>query len=128
MASNLESDGETFRAVADYTYDWESWHAPDGHVIWTNPAVERTTGRSIPECLAMHDYPLPLIIPEDRGRMAKELESARSGTTGENIEFRCRHTSGETRWMSMSWQPIRDAAGQSLGFRTSIRDITDLQK
>jgi signal transduction histidine kinase len=30
--------------------------------------------------------------------------------------------------MSMSWQPIRDAAGTSLGFRTSVRDITDLQK
>lgn len=128
MPTNLESDGERFRAVADYTYDWESWHAPDGRVIWTNPAVERATGHPIAECLAMRDYPLPLIVPEDRERMARKLELARNGTSGENVEFRCLHTSGETRWMSMSWQPIRDSAGQSLGFRTSVRDITDLQK
>jgi signal transduction histidine kinase len=69
-----------------------------------------------------------MIIPDDRGRMARELESARNGTSGENVEFRCLHTSGETRWMSMSWQPIRDPAGKPLGFRTSVRDITDLQK
>ena len=128
MPTNLENEAERFRAVADYTYDWESWHAPDGRVIWTNPAVERTTGHSIAECLAMEGYPLPMVVPEDRGRMAKELNSAQNGTSGENVEFRCLHTSGVTRWLSMSWQPIRDPAGESLGFRTSVRDITDLQK
>jgi two-component system, sporulation sensor kinase C len=128
MPRNLQSDAETFRAVADYTYDWESWHAPDGQVLWTNPAVERTTGHSIAECLAMKGYPLPMIVSEDRGRIAKELESARNGTSGENIVFRCLHTSGETRWMSMSWQPIRNPIGESLGFRTSVRDITEIQK
>jgi signal transduction histidine kinase len=76
----------------------------------------------------MKGYPLPMVVSEDRGRMAKELESARNGTSGENVEFRCLHTSGETRWMSISWQPIRNPAGESLGFRTSVRDITDIQK
>jgi len=128
MSGNQRSAAEEFRAVADYTYDWESWHAPDGRLLWTNPAVERTTGHSIAECMAMEDYPLPMVIPKDRPRIARDLESARKGTSGENIEFRCRHTSGETRWMSMSWQPIRDRAGEPLGFRTSVRDITDLQR
>jgi two-component system sporulation sensor kinase C len=128
MLRNTQGDAEIFRAVADYTYDWESWHAPDGRVLWTNSAVERVTGHSTAECLAMEGYPLPMIVSEDRGRMAKALESARNGTSGENVEFRCLHTSGETRWMSMSWQPIRNPAGESLGFRTSVRDITEIQK
>lgn len=51
-----------FRVVANYTYDWESWHDPQG------------------------------------------------------------------RWMAVSWQPMYDGAGKHLGFRTSVRDITDRQK
>ena len=26
-----------FRAVADCTYDWESWHGTDGGLVWVNP-------------------------------------------------------------------------------------------
>lgn len=117
-----------FRAVADYTYDWESLHAADGRLLWVNPAVERITGYTIAECFAMDDYPLPLIHPDDRETIVQVLESARKRTTGENFEFRCLHKSGETRWMSMAWQPIRDSQGVSLGFRTSVRDVTELQK
>jgi PAS domain S-box-containing protein len=128
MPRNAHSDADQFRAVADYTYDWESWHSADGRLVWVNPAVERTTGYSIAECLAMESYPLPIVVPEDRERMARVMESARKGATGENVEFLCRHTSGETRWMSMSWQPIDDSDGASLGFRTSVRDVTEVQK
>src|SRR5690606_29842322 len=44
-------DERWFRAVADYTTDWESWHAADGRLVWVNPAVERLTGYSVAECL-----------------------------------------------------------------------------
>ena len=47
----ISLDDRWFRAVADYTYDWESWHGPDGELIWVNPAVERITGYSVAECI-----------------------------------------------------------------------------
>jgi PAS domain-containing protein len=51
VSSQMNSvDDRWFRAVADYTYDWESWHAPDGRLVWVNPAVERITGYSVAEC------------------------------------------------------------------------------
>jgi PAS domain-containing protein len=75
-----------FRAVADYTNDWESWHAPDGRLIWVNPAVERLTGYSVDECLKMADYPRSLIDPADRKRIAEVLENALGRTSGEHIE------------------------------------------
>jgi PAS domain S-box-containing protein len=117
-----------FRAVADYTTDWESWHAPDGKLIWVNRAVERLTGYPVDECLRMRDYPLPLVAPEDRERIAKELKAALNRTQGEQIEFRSVHRSGEIRWMSLSWQPMYEEHGKYLGLRTSIRDMTDRRK
>lgn len=128
MQSDPDLNVDQFRSVADYTYDWESWHASDGHLLWVNPAVERITGYSIEECLRMENYPLPMVAPEDRDRLQRVYESARRRTTGENIEFRSLHKDGESRWMSLAWQPMQDLNGASSGFRTSVRDITEVQK
>ena len=57
----VAADDRWFRAVADYTYDWESWHGPDGRPIWVSLAVERITGYSVADCLAMEEYPLAMI-------------------------------------------------------------------
>jgi PAS domain S-box-containing protein len=117
-----------FRAVADYTNDWESWHSPDGRLIWVNQAAERLTGYPADECIKMRDYPLPLVHAEDRERIAHVLENALNRTTGEQFEFRSVHKNGETRWMSLSWQPMYAEQGMYLGLRTSIRDVTDRHK
>jgi two-component system sporulation sensor kinase C len=127
-STRIALDDRWFRAVADYTYDWESWHSPEGQLLWVNQAVARTTGHSVDECLGMKDYPLPMVVPEDRERIADVLASAQDRTTGENVEFGCLHQGGETRWMSLSWQPMYDAQGEYLGFRTSVRDVTDRRK
>lgn len=118
------SDG-CFRAVANCTYDWESWHAPDGRLIWVNSAVERATGYSPAGCLAMDDYPLRMIAADDRERIAEMLEDAKAGGSCNDLEFQSVHRNGEKRWMAVSWQPMYNDAGEHLGFRTSIRDITE---
>jgi PAS domain-containing protein len=41
-----------FHAIADFTYDWESWIDPQGRPRWVNPAVERITGYAPEDCLA----------------------------------------------------------------------------
>lgn len=117
-----------FRAVADYTYDWESWHGPDGQLIWVNPAVERLTGYTVDECFAMPDYPLPLVAVEDRERIAQSLTKALERTSGDSVEFRCLCQDGQPRWMSLSWQPMYEEQGKYLGYRTSIRDVTERHK
>ena len=118
-------DERWFRAVADYTNDWESWHAQDGRLLWVNPVVERITGYSVAECLAMNDYPRAMVAHEDRDRVAEILIAARGRTTGENADFRSLHRNGEMRWMSLSWQPMYDDRGGYLGIRTSVRDVTE---
>ena len=115
---------ECFRAIADYTYDWEVWVGPTGRVLWTNPAAERLTGYTIKEITAMSDYPNPLIHKEDRDRMGRAFRAAMKGGTGNDVQFRIERKDGGIIWAAMSWQPIYDDKGNSLGHRESIRDIT----
>ncbi len=117
-----------FRAVADCTYDWESWHGTDGRLIWVNPAVERLTGYSVAECHAMDDYPLAMVLPEDRGAIAAILAAAREGSSGNDAEFRIQHRDGSMKWAAISWQPMSMPQEGQLGFRTSVRDTTERRR
>jgi PAS domain S-box-containing protein len=117
--------GEVFRAIADCTYDWESWLSPEGQLLWVNGAVERMTGYLPEECLRMEDYPLSLVADRDRDRIAGILRDGRSGGSGNDVEFRIVHRNGSQRWMAVSWQPMYDHSRRNLGFRASVRDITE---
>lgn len=115
---------QCFRAIADYTYGWEVWVGPTSRVLWTNPAVKRVTGYSIKELTAMSDYPTSIVYEEDRERIGRAFRSALKGSTGNDVQFRIERKDGKIIWAAMSWQPIYDDKGNSLGHRESIRDIT----
>ena len=115
---------EHFRAVADYTYDLELWVGCDGRLRWVNPAAERLTGYGVAECLAMPGYPLPLVHADDRPAVAEVFAAALRGSSGNDVPFRLVCKDGRERWVAVSWQPIGSAAGEALGYRASIRDIS----
>lgn len=116
-----------FRYVADYTYDWESWHDPLGKLVWVNRSVERLTGYSVDQCWQMADYPLPMVVAEDRPRIVQMLNDAIDKQSYNDLEFQITTRDGQTRSMAVSWQPMFDCNGVHLGFRTSVRDTTDRQ-
>jgi len=115
---------QCFRAIANYTYDWEVWVGPTGRVLWTNPAVARVTGYTVKEMTAMPNYPEPIVHEHDRERILRAFRSALKGGAGNDVQFRILSRDGSTRWVEMSWQPIYDESSHSLGHRESIRDIT----
>lgn len=119
---------QCFRAIADYTYDWEVWVGPTGRVLWTNPAVERVTGYSVKELIAMRDYPWPLLHEADRDRIMRAFQRAVSGGHGNDVCFRIRRKDAQVVWVEMSWQPIYDTVENPLGHRQSIRDVTARHK
>lgn len=116
-----------FRYVANSTYDWESWHDPHGKLVWVNDAVERMTGYDVADCQTMADYPLPIVAERDRPKVKQMLADAIAGKSFNDLEFRITTKAGLRRWMAVSWQPMHDADDKHLGFRTSVRDITDRQ-
>jgi len=121
----LIDNEEKFEAIANYTVNWESWFGPDGKYLWVNPAVEKFTGYSAPEILAMPDFISTIIAEEDRAIFEDRMNEAIGGSQGENFEFQYLHKNGTKRWLSASWQPIFDSKGNFLGARSSGQDITD---
>jgi PAS domain S-box-containing protein len=114
---------QIFRAIANYAYDWEIWVGPNGRVLWMNPAATRISGYSVEELTAMRDFPGPLVYEPDRERILRAFEAAVKGGTGTE-QFRMKHKDGRTLWVEVTWQPIYDEKGNSLGHRESIRDVT----
>ncbi|MBD3331566.1 PAS domain S-box protein, partial [candidate division GN15 bacterium] len=71
MERELKERECRFRAIANYTFDWEDWLDPRGNLLYVNPAVERITGYTVPECHAMPEYPLPIVHEQDRPVVAE---------------------------------------------------------
>ncbi|MEI6314858.1 MAG: PAS domain S-box protein, partial [Syntrophus sp. (in: bacteria)] len=124
----LRKSEKRFRAISDYTYNWENWLGTDGKLIWVNNAVLPFTGYSIDECFAMTDFPLPLVDEGDHEKFRQYFSLALQGSRYENIEFRIRCKDGSVKWAMLSWQPIYDSDGVSMGHRSSVRDITDRKR
>jgi PAS domain S-box-containing protein len=122
---HVQQSEQHFRVIANHGRNWEDWIGPDGKLVWVSPAIERISGYRLEECLGMPDYPMPLVLEEDRLVVQRHLQPALAGATppGE-IEFRIRGKHGETRWGLGGWQAIHDGAGTHLGCRGSIHDIT----
>jgi len=119
----LRESHERFHAIADYSYDWESWVGPDGKAVWTNPSVFRLTGYTLEEYMGMADAPYFLFNENDRARIAKIRQAALQGESADNIEVQIYCKDGGTKWVEASYQPIYGSNGANLGFRISVRDI-----
>jgi len=123
--AELQDGNARLHAIADYTYGWENWFAPDGKLLWVNPSVERLTGYTPAECQAMADFPFTVISAEDVARARAEFQVAARGGTGSNFEFRVRRKDGSEFWAAAAWQPIYGARREFLGHRSSIWDVSE---
>lgn len=119
--SALRESEKKFRAIADFTQDWESWLGLDGRPLWVSPSVVRISGYEPGEVVAMPEYPYPLVHPEFRDA----LRDALATPFGNHLEFRLLHKDGSMRWAAASWSHIADSVGNPLGLRLSVRDITE---
>jgi len=127
----LQVREETFRTVADYTYDWELWEGPGGALLYSSPSCERITGFSPTSFTSDPGLLERLLHPEDRAnwqahqaRVHADKEAA-ALMSGEEFEFRLLRQDGAVCWIGHICHPIHDAAGVFRGHRISNRDITE---
>lgn len=124
----LRSSEEKFKAIANYAASWECWFDLDGRLLWMNSYCIALTGYAPEEYIAAPDFIRMAIAEEDRTKTSEKMQEAIAGGSGDNLEVRALRKNGSKFWASVSWRPILDSNGRSLGFRTSAQDITERKK
>ncbi len=122
--ADLREAETKYRTVADFTYEWETWTDDAGHWLYCSPSCERVTGYRAEEFLARPELYLEITHAEDRAGLLEHLHEGERNDV-RDLELRIHHRNGELRWIEHLCQPVRDAAGNSLGRRVSNRDITE---
>ena len=120
----LRTSEEKFRTMADFTYDWEYWVAPDGSYNYISPSCERVTGHSADDFMRDPDLLGKITHPDDRELVIDHIREELSGTKVRSLFFRILTTSGGQRWIAHICQPVFSSDGRHLGRRISNRDIT----
>ena len=126
----LRASEERYRTVADYTYDWEYWQAPNGHIRYMSPACQRMTGYGIDEFVAAPRLLTEIVLNEDRHLLdqhAAIVTAEPLPNTPHQAEFRIRRRDGEIRWIAHTCQAIYTPDGENLGLRANNRDVTDVK-
>lgn len=121
---DLRRSEERFRTLADSTYDWETWRAPDGKYLYVSPSCERITGYGREEFIADPSLVSRIVHPDDQAVAAKHfLEDFRTQELA-HIDFRIVTKTGEERFISHYCQGVFTKDGEFLGHRESNRDIS----
>ena len=88
-----------------------------------NPAFERLTGYPV-EDLREQEF-LQYIHHDDRPAILAEWDRLAQGGALRDQEYRVITRTGQTRWCSSSWEPMRDEAGRQIGYLGTEFDITE---
>jgi PAS domain S-box-containing protein len=129
MEKELKESEERFRALADFTYDWEYWLTPGGDYVYVSPSCERITGYSSDEFQRTPELLERIVHADDHEVVTKHLrEEPIEGSVVYPIEFRIITRNGEDRWLEHVCQPVYSSDGNYVGRRGSNRDITERKR
>jgi PAS domain S-box-containing protein len=95
----------------------------DRRLKFVNPAFERLTGYPDDE-LRDQEF-LQYIHPEDRPAIIAEWERLSQGHALRDQEYRVVTRTGQVRWCSSTWEPMRDENGRQIGYLGTEFDITE---
>ena len=124
----LQESEAKYRIVADNTYDWEFWQAPDGKVLYSSPSCQRITGHEAKEFLADAGLFRRIIHSEDQARYDRHLAESHQRQAPSGMEYRVIFPDGTVRWIDHVCQAVFDHAGNWLGRRGSNRDSTERKR
>jgi diguanylate cyclase (GGDEF)-like protein/PAS domain S-box-containing protein len=121
----IRQSEERFRTVANFTYNWESWIAPDRNFLYVSPSCQRITGYKPEEFIRNPQLLIAIVHPEDREMILEYLQKHFQQNQPYFVDFRIITRTGETRWLAHQCQSVYSNDGQWLGRRVSSRDISE---
>jgi PAS domain S-box-containing protein len=126
----LRKSEERYRIVADFTYDWEYWLAPDGTFLYVSPSCKRITGYDPQDFMNDSSMFEKILHPDDRERVRRHLKDALGHETWppQFFDFRIMDRQGEIHWIRHESVAVQGRDGAFLGRRASNHDITDRKR
>jgi PAS domain S-box-containing protein len=123
----LNASEEKYRTVADFTYDWEAWRAPDGTYLYVSPSCERISGHMAAEFIADPNLIVEITHPDDKAAVIAHFHESGNGSRKQDLslDFRIITAKGEIRWINHCCTAVFGESGLWLGRRESNRDITE---
>jgi PAS domain S-box-containing protein len=122
----LRETEQTYRTVADFTYDWETWIDEKGLLRYCSPSCERISGYRAEEFLATPRLLEYIAHPDDLRTVQTHLtDQPNASASHPDLLFRIFRKDGELRWIEHKCQAVHDEQGLYRGRRASNRDITD---
>ncbi len=119
---------QKFRIIANNTYNWEFWEAPDGHFIYHSPSCKRVTGYSAEELINDQIILQKLIHPDDYDKYVQHRSQVVEQKHSEKLLFKIINKRGEVRIIEHVCQPVFSEKGKYLGTRGTNLDITENKK
>lgn len=120
----LDSE-QSYRIMAEYTYDWETWVGADGLVRFVSPASEEITGYPREYFVESAAFIESVIHIDDLQAYRTLMQQMVEGSEQGHLEFRVVRPDGRERWVNMRVRRVHDHKGGYLGLRMSCRDFTD---
>jgi PAS domain S-box-containing protein len=122
--NDLVESETRYRTVANYTYDWEYWSAPDGRLLYVSPSCERITGYTHLQFIENPSLLREIIVPEDRAVWDQHEQEEGADLKLQAVQFRIRARDGKVCWIDHYCQQVMDH-GHFQGIRSSNRDVTE---
>ncbi|MEI7849562.1 MAG: PAS domain S-box protein, partial [Chloroflexota bacterium] len=118
---------EKYRTVADFTYDWEAWRAPDNTYLYVSPSCERISGHTAAEFIANPNLTVQISHPDDQPAVIAHYHESGNGSRKQDLslDFRIVTAKGDIRWINHWCTAVFGESGLWLGRRESNRDITE---
>lgn len=125
--NKIEQEVEFYKTIADNTFDWEVFRAPDGKITYVNQAFEKITGFKSTDWINGKISPKDFIHPDDMEKAQASIKKALNKEAINDLELRVINTDKQTRYINLCSQPVYKN-NRFIGVRTSIRDITEQNK
>lgn len=106
---------------------WEAWGQPgtaERRIDFVSSYIEKMLGYSTEDWLSTPDFGLKIVHPDDRDRMAAEIDAIFASGKGGSSRFRMMHSDGKEVWVEAHSIVVCNENGQPAGMRGVTMDIT----
>ncbi len=125
LNERIRMEQERFQIVAEYSSDWEVWFEESGLLKYNSPSCKKLTGYSAEAVKNFYDFMKKIVHSNDLANWNVFIMDLQQKDTSHPFEFRIKLPNGQIRWLQLVSQKISSDLRGFLGFRGSLRDVTD---